>query len=80
MSRRCAFAWYRNTKGGSLGTADGEKTCSWWLRTPGMKDEYACTVWYYGDVVSRGENTSNIGINSDYGQNGVRPAIYISLK
>ncbi len=45
-----------------------------------MKDEYACTVWYYGDVVSRGENTSNIGINSDYGQNGVRPAIYISLK
>lgn len=69
--------WY--FKYSSYRTKDGEFSCSWWLRTPGQSNAQACCVGREGCVFSSGSTVfENVG--HDFGNLGVRPAMWISIK
>ena len=47
--------------------------CWWWLRSPGHDRDNAADVDYDGDV-------SNYGSSVNYGNNAIRPALWINLE
>ena len=75
--RRCSPTPYAETQGTWVSddyeTTDGEATCWWWLRTPGMHQYYAAGVDYDGSI-------SDAGIDVVLKNYGVRPAMWISLE
>ncbi|MBQ1375847.1 MAG: hypothetical protein IIZ19_00800 [Clostridia bacterium] len=64
VSRGCwqSFYWTQN----------GEHTCCWWLRTPGIHQDYAAYVEYNGSFCDDGSNTGDDSI-------AVRPALWLEL-
>ena len=75
VNRRCATTAYAKAQGVytySDKTKDGEATCFWWLRTPGLSEGYATVVYSTGPVDRDGDSVSNLN-------DGVRPALYIDL-
>lgn len=44
---------------------------SWWLRSPGFQEDYAVSVYLFGDILPDGDPASDIAL--------VRPALRISL-
>ena len=77
INRRCAYAWDKGIKSNieddKVNTADGERACDWWLRSPGRVSCNGIVDYYLADM----DATSDIIAGSF---NGVRPALYISLK
>lgn len=83
IARRCAATAYAKIQGvgtrSYITTADGEESCTWWLRSPGCNNEMSAFV--------HATNVGDDGRIFPYGdcvdvcsQVGVRPALYISLK
>ena len=75
-ARKCAPTAYAKAQGAytsdSYKTASGAATCWWWLRSPGLTQNYAANVNNDGSVYSYG----NLVFNDDV---AVRPALWINL-
>lgn len=75
-ARKCAPTAYAKAQGAYTSdiykTASGAATCWWWLRSPGLYQNYAASVNNHGSVLYIG-NTVN------YGNDAVRPALWINL-
>lgn len=74
--RMCAATDYAKVQGAYTAdnnTVDDKGTCWWWLRSPGVRRNYAARILLNGSVDSYGSN-----IVSDSG--GVRPVMWISLE
>ena len=73
-SRRCAPTDYAVKNGASVSgdTADGQASCGWWLRSPGYDSSYASFVRCDGSV-------DYFGFIVSYGNNGVRPCMWVRL-
>lgn len=83
IARRCAATAYAKVQGvyplPYNKTADGEDSCTWWLRSPGRDTERSSSA-YAADVCPDG-NIFPCGDCVDVcSQVGVRPVLYISLK
>lgn len=46
-------------------------SCFWWLRSPGFQEDYAASVYLFGDILPDGDPASDIAL--------VRPALRLSL-
>ena len=75
-ARKCAPTAYAKAQGAytsdSYKTASGAATCWWWLRSPGLHQNYAANVNTDGSVRYRGNYVS-------YDNYAVRPALWINL-
>lgn len=68
--RECKPTLYARAQGVEVSPL--EKTCCWWLRTPGFDSDYAaCVVGCDGDISYGGDYLNN--------DNAVRPAIWIEF-
>ena len=54
-----------------LFTDSQSDSCFWWLRSPGFQEDYAASVYLFGDILPDGDPASDIAL--------VRPALRISL-
>ena len=87
INRRCSSTKYASIRGAIANrrgyeTAEGEGSCLWWLRTPGMEEGgYTCCVEAEGYVETMGVYTSCGNRFLDYSSYGVgvRPVMYISI-
>ncbi len=74
--RRCASTEYAKAQGSWTSdrreTSNGEATCWWWLRTPGIYQNSAAGVGGSGSYGCKGDYVYDVG-------NSVRPVIWISL-
>lgn len=73
--RRCAptdFAKNQGVYTNDCCKADGKPDCWWWLRSPGDYSDRAACVHFVGSVLG-------YGINVNYNNVGVRPALWINL-
>lgn len=97
MLRVCALAWNKNKKSPyDTVTSNGETSCNWWLRTPGIAGYYTMFISYssgvergyaVGDFNSTYRDTNENGTLGGYSLTGrdtlyagVRPAMWIKLK
>lgn len=75
-ARKCAPTAYAKAQGAYTSdiykTASGAATCWWWLRSPGFNQLYAATVFIDGSV-------HYFGHTVNYGNDAVRPALWINL-
>lgn len=75
-ARKCAPTAYAKAQGAYTSdiykTASGAATCWWWLRSPGLYQNFAAIVNYDGSVYYYG-NLVN------YAHDAVRPALWINL-
>ena len=73
-ARKCAPTAYAIAQGAltsGSNTVDGMTTCGWWLRSPGLGQNYAAYVLSDGSVINYGYSVRNTL--------GVRPALWVSL-
>ena len=77
INRRCSPTAFAKAKGVETWnyhyTEEGEEACFWWLRSPGYRSNYATRVYDSGYVYS-------FGLNVNYENSAVRPALIINLK
>ena len=74
-TRKCAPTDYTIAHGASTSDSNktsGRATCVWWLRTPGLRSDYAADVSRDGSVYDFGDHVNNNYV-------AVRPAMWIDL-
>lgn len=75
--RKCSPTLYAEKKGAwtkaSYKTIDGKPTCWWWLRTPGKDQKNAANIFRDGLIDYEGDDV-------DFTEDGVRPAMWISVE
>lgn len=75
-ARKCAPTAYAKAQGAYTSdiykTASGAATCWWWLRSPGLTQTSAASVFNVGSVYYPGNHV-------DYDLGAVRPALWINL-
>lgn len=70
-SRKCMPTDYAIANG-AYAASDSGYSCWWWVRTPGMKQNYAASIHKYGLLNETGDPANTVGI-------AVRPALWIDL-
>lgn len=73
FTRRCKTTAYANKQGPYT---DSSGFCWWWLRSPGIYQDFAATVLTDGDFLEMGRGVNTHG----YGSGAVRPALWINLE
>ncbi len=80
INRRCAPSRYAVAQGACCYAiaADNEATCDWWLRSPGMDNDFATFVGSEGGIGYRGVS---VGYGASIGSDlAVRPVMVLDLK